>query len=53
MTSQIKAIRVDRSDDQVHKDMEQYRNLAIERGATDAMVLSMDQILIDEHALAS
>ena len=49
MTSQIKPIRVDRSDDQIQKDMERYQNLAIEQGATDAMILSTDQILIDER----
>ena len=49
MTSPIKPIRVDHSDIQVKQDMARYRDLAIKQGATDATVVSMDQILIDER----
>jgi len=40
------------SQDQLHKDLEKYRLRAIELGATDAKVITMDTIVIDERVLA-
>ncbi|MFC1995606.1 DUF2284 domain-containing protein [Chloroflexota bacterium] len=39
-------------DEQLHKDLEKYRQLAIELGATDAKIITTDMVLIDERVRA-
>ncbi|MFC2011198.1 DUF2284 domain-containing protein [Chloroflexota bacterium] len=40
------------SEDQLQKDLERYRLRAIELGATDAKVITMDTVFIDERVVA-
>jgi len=45
-----KAVRHDRvSTEQLFKDLEKYRNLAIQYGATDAKIITTDMISVDER----
>ena len=37
---------------QLHQDLEKYRQRAIELGATDAKIITTDQVVIDERVLA-
>ena len=39
-------------DEQLHKDLEKYRQRAIELGATDAKIITTDMVVIDERVLA-
>jgi len=40
------------SDDQLRKDMERYRQQAIKLGATDAKIISANEVMIDERVRA-
>ena len=40
------------SEDQLQEDLEKYRLRAIELGATDAKVINMDAVFIDERVVA-
>ena len=39
-------------DEQLQKDLEKYRQRALELGATDARVITADKVVIDERVLA-
>ena len=39
-------------DEQLHKDLDKYRQQAIGFGSTDAKVITTDMVLIDERVLA-
>ena len=40
------------SEEQLQQDLEKYRQRAIELGATDAKIITMDKVVIDERVLA-
>ena len=48
----VRKILVSVPDEVLQKDLEKYRQRAIELGATDAKIITTDKILIDERVRA-
>ncbi len=48
----IRKILEKKSEEQIKKDLEKYRQRSVELGATDAKVINVDQVIVDERVLA-
>ncbi len=48
----VRKMLADIPDELVHQDLEKFRQLAIDLGATDAKVVTTDMVIIDERVRA-
>ena len=48
----VRKMLADIPDELVHQDLEKFRQLAIDLGATDAKVVTMDMVIIGERVRA-
>lgn len=52
MTEPIREFSAEVTSEALEKDLEKYRQLAMELGASDAKIISTDQVVIDERVRA-
>jgi len=52
MVREIREFRAEVSEEGLAKDLEKYRKMAIDLGATDAKIISANDIIIDERVRA-